>query len=174
MLRNDKQKVIDSIKDRFDRMAGLLITNFEGLDVEGMTLLRRQFRKAGVEYTVVKNTFIVKAMEGKPYAEVLKPHLVGMTGVAWTYGDPSAPMKVLREFRQKTEKPVVRCGVLGTQFLSAKDVEKTADLPSLPQARAMFLGVLQGPARKLLTLFQTPARQIMNVVNARKEALEKG
>lgn len=174
MLRSDKQKVIDSIRERFDRMSALVITNYEGLDVAGLTQLRREFRRVGAEYTVAKNTFVEKAMEGKPYAEVLKPHLKGMTGLAWTYDDPTTPMKVLREFRQKTEKPVVKCGVLGSRFLSATDVEKTADLPSLPRARAMFLGLLQAPAQKLLALLQTPARQMLNVVVAHKDALEKG
>jgi large subunit ribosomal protein L10 len=114
MLRNDKQKVIEGLRDRIGRMTALVLTDYEGIDVEHMTVLRREFRRAGVEYTVVKNKLIQMALEGTPFAESLKPHLKGMTALALTYDDPSAPARVIREFRKTLQdKPAIKCGVVG-------------------------------------------------------------
>jgi large subunit ribosomal protein L10 len=175
MLRNDKQKVIEGLRDRIGRMTALVLTDYEGIDVEHMTVLRREFRRAGVEYTVVKNKLIQMALEGTPFAESLKPHLKGMTALALTYDDPSAPARVIREFRKTLQdKPAIKCGVVGATFLDGPAAERTADLPNLDQARAMLLSIIQAPARRILSVLQAPARDVLGVIQARKRSMEQG
>ena len=67
-----------------------------------ITALRAKFREKGVEYKVVKNTLVVKALEGTDLGknEELAGHLKGMTGIAWSYEDPSAAAKVIKAFRK--------------------------------------------------------------------------
>jgi large subunit ribosomal protein L10 len=174
MLREDKSKVIDAVRDRIDRMQAVVLTDYQGIDVEAMNTLRGEFYKAGVEYTVVKNTLVDIAIEGRPFAEHLRPHLKGMTALAWTFEDPGAPARVIRDFQKKHDaKPVIKCGVVGEQFLEAEAMGETADLPTLDQARARILNLLQTPAQRVLTLLSSPARNIMNVLGARKADLEE-
>lgn len=175
MLRTDKQKTIEGLRDRIGRMAGLVLTDYQGIDVESMNVLRSEFRKAGVEYTVVKNTLLRLAIEGTPFEESVKPHLTGMTALAWTYEDPGAPARVIREFHRTSEnKPAIKCGVIGDTYLEGPEVARTADLPTLDQAKAMLLSTIQAPVQQILRLVQAPARQVLNLLSARKRQLEEG
>ena len=60
------------------------------MTVRSETKLRAEFRKAGVEYRVVKNTLVKQALKGSKLGDTLGPSLVGMTGLAWSYDAPSA------------------------------------------------------------------------------------
>ena len=175
MLKGEKQKTIEGLRDRIGRMAGLVLTDYEGINVESMNSLRGEFRKAGVEYTVVKNTLMRIALEGTPFEESVKPHLTGMTGLAWTYEDPGAPARVIRDFhRTANNRPAIKCGIIGEQYLDGPDMAKTADLPTMDQARAMLLSTLVAPATQILRLVQAPARQVLNLLSALKNKLEEG
>ena len=61
------------------------------MTVEQATSLRASFRKAGVEYKVVKNTLVRQALKDTAFGKQLNDVLVGMTGIAWCYEDPSPP-----------------------------------------------------------------------------------
>ncbi len=174
MLHENKIKVIGIVRERIDRMQAVVLTDYEGINVETMNMLRSELRKAGVEYTVIKNTLISKAMEGKPYALGVEPHLKGMTALAWTFEDPGAPARIILDFQKKHDsKPVIKCGVIGQQFLTAEAVGRTAHLPTMDQARAILLNLIQTPARQLMSLLQAPARGMLNVITARKRDLEE-
>ena len=96
-----KQEQIDLIKDRFSRATAAVLVDFRGLNVAKTTELRNAFRKAGVEYKVLKNTLIEKAVSGTPLEDAkFLANLVGQTGVAWTYEDPAAAAKIIRDFRK--------------------------------------------------------------------------
>ena len=56
MDRTEKQTAIVELKERFDRMTSLVLLDYKGINVETVTKLRAEFRKAGVEYKVAKNT----------------------------------------------------------------------------------------------------------------------
>src|SRR6187397_210131 len=94
MERAQKETVVGSIKDKFDRMSSAVFLDFKGLNVDKVSKLRDEFRKSGVEYRVVKNSLVKHA----GWAKSLSPNLVGMTGVAWSYEDPSAAAKVITKF----------------------------------------------------------------------------
>jgi len=175
MLRGEKEKAVEGLRDRIGRMAGLVLTDYEGIDVESMNSLRSEFRKAGVEFTVVKNTLLRIALEGTPFEESVKPHLRGMTALAWTYEDPGAPARVIREFHRTSDnRPAIKCGVIGKQYLDGPDMARTADLPTLDVARAILLSTIQAPAAQIVRLVQAPARQVMNLLSAWKQKLEEG
>ena len=175
MLRGEKQTTVEGLRDRIGRMTGFVLTDYQGIDVESMNSLRSEFRKAGVEYLVVKNTLFRIALEGTSFEKSIKPHLTGMTALAWTYEDPGAPARVIRDFhRTSKDRPAIKCGVIGEQYLDGPDVAKTADLPSMDQARAMLLSTFQAPATQILRLVQAPARQVLNLLSAWKKKLEEG
>ena len=79
MERATKKVQIGEIKGRFDRMVSAVFLNYQGMTVEGVTKLRDEFRKAGVEYKVVKNTLVKQALKDASYlgklegASLVKP-----------------------------------------------------------------------------------------------------
>ena len=96
MEREAKSVQIGEIKSRFDKMTAAVFLDFKGMTVEHLTKMRAEFRKAGVEYKVCKNTLVKTALKDAPYKAKLDDVLVGMTGIAWSYEDPSAAAKVLK------------------------------------------------------------------------------
>lgn len=158
MERAGKEKIIDVVKGKMARMAALVLTDFRGLTVAEVTTLRDEFRKVGVEYRVVKNTLVKLAIKGTPIESIAK-YLVGPTGIAWSYEDPSAAAKVVKAFRKTNDKLQAKCGVIETSVLEAKQVEDVmATMPGKQEVRAMLLATLQAPAVDLVRLLQAPAQ----------------
>jgi large subunit ribosomal protein L10 len=139
MERADKEVLIGEVKQRFDRMTSAVFLDFKGLNVAVVTKLRDEFRKAGVEYRVVKNTLVRHAIKHHKWANKLDDTLTGMTGIAWSYEDPSAAAKVVKAFRKEKEheKLKVKAGLIDGQILNAEGVEnQLATMPGKNELRA--------------------------------------
>src|SRR5690606_17230993 len=111
MDRAQKADAVKDIREQFDRMTSAVFVDFTGMTVEEVTKLRNTFREKGVTYRVVKNTLVQKALEDKPWVGKLDDVLVGMTGVAWSYEEPSAAARVRRDFCKENEKLRVKAEV---------------------------------------------------------------
>ncbi len=187
LTREDKAAQAVSIRESFDNASATVLVDFRGVNVEMITNLRARFRDAGVEYRVVKNNVVRKALEGSELAdnEELAAHLVGPTAIAWSFEDPSAAAKVIKNFRKEftdvlrpqdePEKLLVKCGLLEGQVLDAKRVEKElATLPGKDEIRASLLAQLMAPMQNLVGQINAPAQNLALVLDAyrRKEAGE--
>src|SRR5580698_1047460 len=119
MEREAKSVQIGEIKSRFDKMTAAVFVDYKGMTVERISKLRNEFRKAGVEYKVCKNTLVNQALKDASYGVQLKPFLRGMTGIAWSYEDPSAAAKVVKAFMKETigEKLQVKAGLVDGSVL---------------------------------------------------------
>lgn len=177
--RTEKAAVVDAVKENFDRAMAVVFVGFAGIDVDQITDLRNRFREAGVEYKVVKNRLIKKALEGTPVASnpTLELALKGMTGVAWSYEDPSAAAKIIKKFRKeadKNEKLEFKCGVLENEVLDATRVEnELANLPGKNELRAMLLAQLMAPMQQLVMQLNAPAQNLGFAIDARRRQLEE-
>src|SRR3954469_3623945 len=169
MLRENKDLQIGEVKARFDKMTSAVFLDYKGMTVEADTKLRAQFRKAGVEYVVCKNTLVKQAIKGQSYGDKLKSTLAGMTGIAWSYEDPSAAAKVVKAFRKDNEKLQVKAGLVEGQVLDAQGVEaQLAALPGKDEVRAMLLATMQAPLQNFVALLQAPAQNFMYLLSAKE------
>jgi large subunit ribosomal protein L10 len=170
MLRSQKIEMVAELKERFARMSSAVFLDFGGMTVEEVTKLRETFQAKGIEYKVVKNTLVKRALEGQPYLSRLDTALKGMTGIAWSYEEPSAAAKVVKEFAKGNEKLGVKAGLLEGQVLDAKAVEsQLAQLPGKDEARAMLLATLMAPAQRFVMLLNTPAGNLVRVLRAKEQ-----
>jgi len=172
MERTEKTAQIAEIKGRFDKMTAAVFLDFKGMKVEHATKLRAEFRKAGVEYRVVKNTLVKHALKGAKYSDQLTKVLVGMTGIAWSYEDPSAAAKVVKAFKKEEagEKLTIKAGLIEGQVLDAKGVEdQLATMPGKDELRAKLLATMQAPLQNFVALLQAPAQNFVYALSARKD-----
>jgi large subunit ribosomal protein L10 len=173
-----KDQQIEYLKDRFARATSAVFVDFAGLSVSQATDLRNQFRKAGVDYKVVKNTLVKIALKGSPLADALKPQLKGQTGIAFSFEEPSAAAKVVRDFRKveiNAAKLQVKCGVLENAVMAGNRIEtELASLPGKDEVRAMLLAQLLAPMQKLVMQLNAPAQNLNFALDARKRQLEAG
>ncbi len=187
LTRGDKSAQAEAVRQSFDSATATVLVDFRGVNVELITNLRARFRDAGVEYKVVKNNVVRKALEGSDLADndEFTANLVGPTAIAWSFEDPSAAAKVIKSFRKefadelqpkdRPEKLLVKCGLLDGQVLDAKRVEKElASLPGKDEIRASLLAQLMAPMQNLVAQLNAPAQNLALVLDAkrRKEAGE--
>jgi large subunit ribosomal protein L10 len=173
MDRTGRNTQIGFIKSRFDKMTAAVFLDFKGMKVEEVTKMRAEFRKAGVEYKVVKNTLVKTALKDAPYKAQLKDALVGMTGIAWSYEDPSAAAKVVKAFRKDPagEKLQIKAGLIEGAVLDAKGVEEQlATMPGKNELRAMLLATLQAPLQNFVALLAAPQQNFVYVLSAKERA----
>jgi large subunit ribosomal protein L10 len=175
MLRSEKTAAIDVLKDRFSRMTSAVFLDFQGMTVEEISRLRDAFRSKGVEYKVIKNTLVRQALSGAKYLDALTPALRGMTGVAWSYEEPSAAAKAVKDFKKDNEKLRIKAGLLEGQVLNAEQVEnQLAALPGRDELRAMLLATLMAPAQRFVMLLNAPAQNMVGVLAAKQRKDEGG
>src|ERR1022692_2257189 len=171
MDRTGKDAQLGEIRARFDKMTAAVFLDFKGMTVEHVTRLRAEFRKAGVEYKVVKNTLVKHALKDAPYKQKLDDVLVGMTGIAWSYEDPSAAAKVVKAFKKDAagEKLTIKAGLIEGSVLDAKAVEdQLATMPGKNELRSMLLATLQAPLQNFVVLLNAPAQNFAYLLAAKE------
>lgn len=171
--KSAKTELIGTVKGKFDKMTSAVFLNYKGMTVEQATKLRANFRKAGVEYKVVKNTLVRHALKDTSYGPKLDDVLTGMTGIAWSYEDPSAAAKVVKAFRKDEgeagEKLTVKAGLVDGTVLDGKAVEEQlANMPGKDELRATLLATLQAPLQQFVMLLNAPAQNFVYALAAKE------
>lgn len=168
MQKNEKQEVIDELREKFARAKVAILTGYSGINVEQITELRSKLRQSKVEYRVVKNTLARKAAEGTGISPLMD-HFVGPIGIALGYDDVVAPAKVLAEFGKTQQKLELKVGVLDGKLLKQADIKALAALPSLNALRGKIVGLLQAPASRVVGVLQAPGGQLARVLKAKAD-----
>ena len=143
-----KKAVVEALSGKIKEATSVVFVDYKGINVAQDTDLRKQFRDAGVEYTVVKNTLTRFAAKenGYDFDEVLN----GTTAMACTTGDPIAPARIVCEFAKKNKLPLaIKGGVVEGSVLTAAELNGFGELPSKNALVASVLGTFLAPISSL-------------------------
>tara|TARA_B100001250_G_scaffold389217_1_gene388139 strand:- start:9 stop:524 length:516 start_codon:yes stop_codon:yes gene_type:complete len=144
MPTNKKIQIVESLEESIKNSKGIYLTNYTGLDVSQMTELRNKFRDNGVDYKVTKNTLTRMAAKNAELIDV-EDLLVGQIGIAYSYEDPSAPARVIKDFsKDNDELDVVGIVFEGRRF-EGKEFKAIANLPSREDLYSKILSALSQP-----------------------------
>ena len=124
-----KRTEIEAIKERIANAKGLVVIDYKGLKVSEDTDFRKQLRNDGLEYSVLKNTFLKIAFNELGYKE-FDESLNGPTAVAFSNTDVIASAKAITKCAKKYAKVQVKCGLADGAFVDKAGVKALADLPS--------------------------------------------
>ena len=166
MKRSEKEAIVAEVADKASRAAAMYFADFSRLTVEEETDLRREFRKAGVEYTVAKNTLVKKALEQVTGFDTVLTKLAGPTGIAFSYDDVAAPARIIKKFSDKTGKFSLKVAVLEKQVYDGSKLEQIAKMPSRKEIIASILGSLQSPVVGILGVLQAIPRDLVYAIDA--------
>ncbi len=166
MNKNEKAEIIADLEGRLKRAQGLFFTDFSGITVLEETEIRREFRAVGVEYAVVKNTLLKKALERVTGFDLVYPSLVGPTGVAFSYNDAITPAKIIKKFKDKTQKFNCKVCVVEKQVYAGNKLDEFAKLPSRSEVIASILGSLQSPAAGIVGTINAVVRGLVSAIDA--------
>ena len=167
----DKKALVDEVSAIAATAHSAIAAEYRGMTVAQVTDLRAKARSQGVYVRVIKNTLARRAVEGTEFA-CLKEALKGPLILAFSREDPGAAARVVKDFAKTNDKLVTKAVAIGGTLYGPADLERLASLPTLDQARAILLGVLQAPGPKLARTLAEPAALIARVLAARGKAEE--
>lgn len=166
MKKSEKEAIVARVAQKVARAQAMYFTDFTGLTVAEEAELRREFRKSGIEYTVVKNTLARKALEQVAGYDRVLEKLTGPTGIAFSYDDIVAPAKVMKKFNEKTGKLNLKVAVLDKQLFDGSQLDQLAKLPGRKEIMAGIVGSLQSPIAGVVGAITAVMRDVVNVLDA--------
>lgn len=152
-----KQEKVAEILSKVKRAKGIVLVDYRGLSVAEDTALRNEFRKEKIEYKVLKNRLVLRALNEAGYTGMDKV-LEGPTAVAFSYDDAVAPARVARDNVKKIPKISIKAGVIEGKILDADGINQVAAIPSYKVLVAQLLGLLTNPMRSLAVALSEVAK----------------
>ena len=157
-----KQVVIDEIKEKFEKAQSAVVIDYMGITVEEADAMRRKLREANVDYTVYKNTLAKRAIQGtdfEPLAEVLE----GPSAFAFSYEDATAPARVLNDAIKEFKKMEFKGGFVEGEYYDKDAITQIASIPSRDVLISKFMGSIQSPIANF-------ARVVSQIAENKEEA----
>ncbi len=170
MNRQTKESAVSALVDYIGRAKAALVFQYTGLDVAQQTEIRRAFREADVEYKVVKNTLMKRALAGTPQ-EGLADSFNGMNAIAFKFDEEFGKLgKTAKDLAKKFKKFEAKAGYVEEDVINEpRALDVMASLPTMDEARAQLLGVINAPAAELLAQINAPSTQLLAVIEAKIE-----
>ena len=168
---NTKKRIAENLQRRFEKSSIVILTDYKGLDVSSMNVLRRKLREADAEYQVAKNSLLIRASEGNDVS-LIKDQFKGPSAVALSYDDPVGPAKVLTEFIKENGKLEIKSGVLNGKVVDFAGIKELSLLPSREVLLAYVLTTMNAVPTSLVTALSDAPRRIVNVIQAIKDKKE--
>ena len=170
MTREEKAQVIQDLTAQLDENNIVYLADISGLDAGTTTRLRRACFKAGVKLNVVKNTLLAKAMDSTEkdfgnLSEVLKGNtslMVSETG--------NAPAKVIKEFRKKSDRPILKGAFIEEAIFVGDDkLDTLSEIKSKEEVIGDIIGLLQSPAKNVVSALKSGGGKLAGILKTLSE-----
>lgn len=175
MTREEKAQIIDNLTQKFKDNLHFYITDTGGLSVKEINDFRRKCFDKGIEYQVVKNSLIKKALENidadfSPLYD--KKVLKGFSGIMFSKENGKEPALILKNFKKKDKDGNPRLKAASIEFglfIGAENLELLTNLKSKNELVGEIIGLLQSPAQNVVSALQSGNRILGGVVKTLQE-----
>ena len=162
-----KRQVVEELAGKMQTAVSGVLVKYEGITVADDTALRTALRKAGIEYSVMKNTLTGRACDMVGYGD-MKQYLSGMTAIAISQDDPIAPAKIMKEYADKIPSFEIKAGFVDGGVIDQAGVEALAATPS----KEVLIGKMMGSLMSSLYGFAYVLPAKIDKENGGEEATE--
>ncbi|MBR4893141.1 MAG: 50S ribosomal protein L10 [Clostridia bacterium] len=153
-----KKQVVAELSEKISNATAGVLVDYQGLTVEEDTKLRKLLREAGVEYKVIKNTLIKRAIEGTNL-ESLGECLERPTALALA-NDEVIAAKVLGDFAKGNDKLEVKMGFLDGAVMSKEEVIALGKIPGRDTLIAQAVCGINSPLTKLVVVLDQISKKL--------------
>jgi large subunit ribosomal protein L10 len=175
MKKEDKSLVIDSLVEQLANNSHFYLTDVASLTAEKTSQLRRICFNKNIKMLVVKNSLLKKAMErstGKDYQPIIDSSLKGSTAIMFSEV-ANEPAKVIKEFRQKNDKPVLKAAfVEEAAYVGDNQLDVLASLKSKNEVIADIIALLQSPAKNVISGLKASGGKLAGIVKTLSDRKE--
>lgn len=177
MTKEEKGALIEELAEKLKNTGNFYIADTGGLSVKQINEFRELCFKRGIEYRVVKNTLIRKALEKldtdyTPFDTILK----GTSGVMFSPEVSNAPAKLIQEYRKKDKnltKPAFKAASINTDLFVGEDqLDVLSSLKSKEELVGEVIGLLQSPAKNVISALQSGKHILAGVLKTLSEKEE--
>lgn len=165
MKKEDKSLLINELASTIQEYSHFYVTDAQGLNAEATSSLRRKCYKSDIKVVVVKNTLFLKALEqvGDNYNELFGT-LKGSSTVFFS-NTGNAPARLIKEVSKGGKKPVLKSAyVQESVFVGADQLEVLCNIKSKEELIGEVIGLLQSPAKNVISALQSGANTIHGVL----------
>lgn len=164
MNRQEKQHVIDTIKNDFQHAQASFIVNMQGLTVEAVQQLRRELHAKNGSIKVAKNTLLKRATSDMGGLSELAPFFKDQVAVIFANEEAPAIAKILHETAKKQAQLKLKAGALDSRVINVEEIEFLAALPSKEVLYAQLCGTLNAPIQQTVSLLQQLIARLVYVL----------
>ena len=134
-ILEQKQNIIDEIKDKVKNSKSFVAFNYHGLSVSDTNELRRILKESNSEFKIYKNTLVNRALSSENID--LSKELNGPK--AFAFGeDEIAPIKALADFAKDHKTLTLEVGIIDGEIVDAAKLKELSQIPSKDGLLAMF------------------------------------
>jgi len=170
MTREEKSLVIQDLTAKLADTNTIYLADISGLDALTTSDLRRACFKANVKIEVIKNTLLAKAMEAsdKEFGD-LQNVLKGNTAIM-TAEVSNAPAKVIKDFRKKSDKPVLK-GAFAEEsvYIGDDQLDTLVSIKSKEELIGDIITLLQSPAKNVISALQSSGQKLSGILTTLSE-----
>ncbi len=173
MTREEKAQIIDELKVKFAENDFFYITDASGMTVKEVNAFRRLCFQKGIQYKVVKNTLIKKALESidADFSAFDGTALKGFSGVLFTSESGKAPAQLLKEFyKTGSKKPVLKgASIDKSVYVGENTLEDLVKIKSKAEMIGEVIGLLQSPAKNVISALKSGEHILGGLVKTLQE-----
>ncbi len=158
MNKDTKKNYIEEMKKVLSSNESVMIAHYQGLNVVQLDALRKEFRENGIIFKITKNRITKLAIKETPLKEIEK-FFTGPTAAAIS-SDPFMSARILSKFAKNNDKLKIVAGFMEGKVIDQAEVEKIASLPTLQEARAKIVGVLNASAQKIIGILLAQSKKM--------------
>ena len=171
MNKEKKQEYIKDMTSQFDKSEAVIVTHYQGLTVNQLDELRAQMREHGIIFKITKNRITKLALE-KTKCKDLSNLFTGPTAVAFGE-DAIMSARILSKFAKDNNNLKLIGGIMDSEVLDQAGVQNVASLPTLDEARANIVGILNAPASKLVSILLAYSEKMSSLTAENSETQPK-
>ncbi len=146
---SEKQAIVAALVERLNGATGGVFVDYKGISVAEDTALRRDLRQNEIDYTVVKNTLVRRALDETGLG-ALDDILNGTTSLATSSSDPILPIRLISEAAKKmNDKFEIKGAFLEGKVLTEAEIAQVAAIPSKDALYSQVLGTMLAPITSL-------------------------
>jgi large subunit ribosomal protein L10 len=170
MKKEDKQEIVKALADQITSFGNFYIADTADLTVEKVNAIRRKCFDSGITIKVAKNTLIRKAMEVAGVdSEELRDVLKGSSTLFFSETG-NAPAKLIKELRKTGPKPILKGAYIDSAvFVGDAQLENLVNLKSKDELIGEIIGLLQSPAKNVISALQSGGNTIAGLVKTLQE-----
>ena len=175
MTKEEKYKIVDELSQKLSSVNNFYITNASGLTVDQVNKFRKLCFQRGIEYKVVKNSLIKKALATlkTDYASFDENVLTGFSGILFSESG-KAPAQLLKDFyKEGTDKPVFKGASIDTAlFIGLENLDILIKLKSKNELIGDVIAMLQSPAKNVISALSNGGGKLAGIVKTLSERPE--